>query len=227
MELPPKEQLIRKEKPLDSLDGASAPAMPPIPLERFQVLEKVIRDTPITHDPYLELAQIYVSHQRFADARRVLDEAYKRFDDVEEVVFLREETQLLRSRQLAAEIQAEHEAEPTRLSQEKVDRALLEFNVLRESVSKARLARHPEQLELCIPLAAALQYLGKSQEAIATLERANTRADLRATASLQLGILYNELGKVPEALAALRRAALFRVPPPAADTKRRALKLAA
>ncbi len=227
--LPAKDQIV-KQSSLTDPDGGSAsesPPAPPVKLERFQTLEHTIRDSPITHDPYVELAKIYMGQNRHADARRVLDQAMQRFSDVEEVVYLREEAMVLRSRQLVAEVTAEHNAEPTRLSQEKVDRTLLEFNVLRENVCRDRLARHPEQRELYIPLAAALDYLGKRSEAIDALATAMENPNLRASAGWQLGQLHEQAGEVPEALSAYRRAAMFRIPPPPAEIRVKALNAAA
>ncbi|GAB5404917.1 MAG: hypothetical protein Aurels2KO_31480 [Aureliella sp.] len=227
--LPAKDQLVKQSSltDLDAESGSDTPPEPPVKLERFQTLEHAIRDTPITHDPYVELSKIYIGQKRHADARRVLDKAMERFSDVEEVVYLREEAMVLRSRQLVAEVTAEHKEEPTRLSQEKLDRTLLEFNVLRENVCRDRLARHPDQDELYIPLAAALDHLGKRSEAIVALAKAMENPNLRAGAGWQLGQLHEQAGEVPEALAAYRRAALFRIPRPPADIRRKALAAAA
>jgi tetratricopeptide (TPR) repeat protein len=229
--------LLRKDllvknygKPVESDDFGAEPESnepaPAVKLERFQTLERVIRDTPITADPYLELAKIYMSQDRAADARRVLDLAYQRFSDIEEVCFHREEAQLRRSFQLLQEATAEHKAEPTRLTEEALDRSRLEFNVLKEQVCKARLSRNPSQHDLYIKLADAQDQLGKTDEAIAALEKAATVPEFRAPAALQLGHLLRRSGKVPDALSAYRRAAIFRVPPPAPEIKLQALKAA-
>lgn len=227
--LPAKEQLVKRSTldPSDLSSEDAKPREPAVKLERFQALEHAIRDTPITHDPYVELATIYMGQERHADARRVLDQAFTRFSDVEEVVYLREEAQLLRSRQLVSEATSEHEAEPTRLTQESLDRALLEFNVLRESVCRDRLKRAPDQHELYIPLAAALDHLGKRAEAITALQSAMSSPSLRASAAWQLGRLQEQAGNIPEALSAYRTAALFRIPPPTPELKSKSLAAAA
>lgn len=227
--LPAKDQLVKRSglDPSDPASLESKPAEPAVKLERFQALEHTIRDTPITHDPYVELATIYIGQSRHADARRVLDQAFTRFSDVEDVVYLREEAQLLRSRQLVSEATAEHETEPTRLTQESLDRTLLEFNVLRESVCRDRLTRAPDQHELYIPLAAALDHLGKRSEAIAALQSAMESPSLRASAAWQLGRLQELAGNVPEALSAYRKAALFRIPPPTPELRLKSLNAAA
>lgn len=223
-----KDLLIRPGQPesadADSQEKAAAPS---VKLERFQHLEHVIRDNPINADPYLELGKIYMQQSRWADARRVFDQAHARFPEVEEVTYSREEAQLSRSMQLLGEVKAEHEKYPTHLTQEKVDRSLLELNVLRETVCRARLARDPNQFELYIPLAGALEFLGKQAEAIAAFEKASSKPELRAAAALQLGFAQQRAGRIPEALSAFRRAAMFRVPPPPADIKLKALTAAA
>ncbi len=209
------------------LEGEPTSAKPAVTLERFQTLEHVIRDNPLTAEPYLELARIYLQRNRWTDAKRVLDSACQRFPDHEEANFLFEEAQLARSLQLHWESQAAHRDEPTRLTEEGIDRSRLELNVLREKVCRARLLRHPQQLELHLPLATALTNLDRPDEAIASLQLAGAQPKLRCSAAWQLGQLFESLHRVPEALSAYRRAALFRVPPANPDIKRRALSAAA
>jgi tetratricopeptide (TPR) repeat protein len=200
---------------------------PQITLERFQTLERVIRDNPLQVDPYLELARIYLHENRWVDARRVLDMALARFPNDEEANFLREEAQLARALQLHSMAEAEQAAEPTSLTAENVERSRVQLNVLRQQVCLSRLARHPDQLELYLPLSLALENLGQRDEAIRALEKAVTQPALRAEAALQLGVILTRARRIPEALAAFRRAALFRVPPPPPEIKYQALSAAA
>jgi tetratricopeptide (TPR) repeat protein len=228
--LTPDDLLIRRS-PVELerwLEGERPSHSPPtVALERFQTLEHVIRDNPLTVEPYLELARIYLQRNRWVDARRVLELATQRFPGHEEASFLYEEAQLARSLQLHWEAQATHRDEPTRLTEDRLDRSRIELNVLREKVCRARLQRHPQQLELYLPLATALVNLERPAEAIACLQLALGQPKLRSAAAWQLGQLYESQQRIPEALSAYRRAALFRVPPPAADIKRRALAAAA
>ncbi|RMF43552.1 MAG: hypothetical protein D6753_04815 [Planctomycetota bacterium] len=198
-----------------------------VPLERFQVLERQVREIPLTEDPYLELARIYLHRGRWQDAKRILDLAIERFPDSEDVNYLREEAQLNRALQLVEEAQQELRAEPTRLTREKLQRCEIELNVLREKVCRQRLQRHPDQVALQIPLAAALEYQGRIEEAIDCLRQASDDPPLRAQAALQLGRLLERVERIPEALSAYRRAALFRRPPPQAEIRRAALEAAA
>ena len=229
--LTPDDLLIRHQ-PVDEnswLDGNAGTQEPKrqIPLERFQTLEHILRDSPINVDPYLELSRIYLKSSRWTDAKRVLDSAVERFPENEQANFLREEAQIARSLQLVSEAKTAHDAEPTRLTQESLDRCYLELNVLREKVCRSRLARHPEQIELNMPLATALENLGDKDGAIACLQAAVEQPKLRAQAALQLGQLYERAQRIPEALSAYRRSAMFRVPPPTPEIKLKALTLAA
>ncbi len=201
------------------LEEEPAPKQTNVTLERFQTLEHLIRENPLTADPYLELARIYLQRNRWTDAKRVLENASQRFPEHEQVNFLHEEAQLARSLQLLWEAQAAHRQEPTRLTEESVDRSRLELNVLREKICRARLSRHPQQLELHLPLATALSNLDRPDQAIASLQLAGAQPKLRSAAAWQLGQLLESLHRVPEALSAYRRAALFRVPPPSPDIK--------
>lgn len=232
------DDLLLRQSPVDEaawLDGpetSSNPNLGPgrkvsVSLERFQELERIIRDSPINVDPYLELSRIYFQNSRWNDAKRILDQAVDRFPEIEDAIYLREEAQLRRSLQLLDEARAAHQAEPTQLTQESLERSHIEFNVLREKVCKSRLARHPQQIELNLPLANSLENLGKSAEAIGCLEKAAVEPALRARAALQLGQLMERARRIPEALSAYRRAALFRVPPPSREIQVKALTAAA
>ncbi|MFK7735247.1 MAG: hypothetical protein AB8B50_04415 [Pirellulaceae bacterium] len=198
-----------------------------VPLERFQTLEKVVRDSPITVEPYIELATIYFDQHRWSDVRRVLDLGLAKFPEDEQANYLHEEAQLLRSLEIYNQAKAAHEAEPTRLTLEPLERSKLEVNVLREKVCRARLARHPEQLELNLTLATALENLGQIDEATLCLEAAVTSKDIRSEAALRLGRLYEKSNRITDALSAYRRAAFFRLPAPSEETKVAALMAAA
>lgn len=206
---------------------AEAPATRTVPLERFQMLERAIRENPLTVQPYLELAGYYFSSQRWVDARRVLELACQRFPDVEQAQFLLEEAQLARSLQWNDQVERAHRSEPTQLTQAAVEQSQLELNVLRERVCRARLQRHPEQSQLYLPLATALHGLGQTPAAIDALRRAMQEPKLRSAAAYQLGQVLEQVGRIPEALSAYRRAALFRVPSPPHELKFAALSAAA
>ena len=231
--LTPRDLLIRHQ-PVDVEEWFDGPegsekdsAAPVVPLERFQALEHIIRDSPINVDPYIELARIYLQNKRWADAKRVLDLAVQRFPEDEDANFLREEAQLARSLELLRDAQTAHQEEPTKLTKEALDRCHLELNVLREKICRSRLTRHPEQLELNMPLAVALENLGQRDEAIQCLQLAIADAKLRSRAAYQLGQTFERAKRIPEALSAYRRAALFRIPAPAMDLKVAALAAAA
>ena len=229
--LKPDDLLLRKtpvelERWSETRD-AQGRAFRPIRLERFQELEQTLRNNPVMADPYIELARIYLLQERWADAKRVLDRAAELFSSDESVLYLREEAQLARSLQLLSFAEAEARRNPNDISDKELVRARLDLNAMRERVCRARLARHPEQLELTIPLAEALEGLDRSEEAIDYLQKASHDPDLRASASLKLGEILEKTGRVTEALSAYRRAALFRIPPPSDAIKLSALSRAA
>ena len=199
----------------------------PIQLERFQELEQTLRNNPVSSAPYVELARIYLHQERWVDAKRVLDRAAELFSSDESVLYLREEAQLARSLQLLSRAESEYRAEPTVLTEKELMRSKLELSAMRERVCRARLERHPDRLELTIPLAEALEGLDRGGEAIDYLQKASADPDLRAAASLKLGQVLERAGRVTDALSAYRRAALFRMPPPSDAIKIAALSQAA
>ncbi|GIW97586.1 MAG: hypothetical protein KatS3mg111_0919 [Pirellulaceae bacterium] len=229
--LTPDDLLIRNRPVEDQewMDEAPPHSSPTaeVQLERFQVLERVIRDQPLTEAPYLELARIYLTQRRWQDAKRVLDQAVKRFPDQEDVLLLHEAAQLNRSLQLLEQAEHDYQRMPTEGTRKQLARCQLELNVLREQICRARLQRHPESFELYLPLADALAHLGKRDEAIACLGRAAQVPTLRCRANLRLGQFWEQAGQPPQALAAYRRAALTREPPPEAAVRREALTAAA
>ncbi len=198
-----------------------------IRLERFQELEQIIRNNPVQPDPYVELARIYLHQEKWIDAKRILDRAAEQFSSEEEVLFLREEAQLARSLNILAAAESEYRRVPNDISEKELQRARLDLNSMREKVCRARLVRHPEHLELTIPLAEALEGLDRSEEAIDYLRSAGQDPDLRAQANLKLGEIFERLGRVTDALSAYRRSALFRVPPPPPALRLTALTKAA
>ncbi len=140
----------------------------PVRLERFQELEQTLRNNPVQSEPYMELARIYLHKERWVDAKRVLDRAADLFTEEEEVLFLREEAQLARSLQLLSAAEAEYQRVRDPVTEKELARAKLDLNAMRERVCRSRLARHPDQLELTIPLAEALSGLDRSEEALIT-----------------------------------------------------------
>lgn len=206
-------------------DGS--PAMRAIRLERFQELEQIIRNNPVQPEPYVELARIYLHQEKWIDAKRILDRAADQFSSNEDVLYLREESQLARSLHLLACAEAEYRRVPNDVSEKELERAKLDLNAMREKVCRARLVRHPEHLELTIPLADALEGLDRSEEAIDYLRRAAQDPELRSQANLKLGEIFERMRRVTDALSAYRRAALFRVPPPPANMRLLALTKAA
>lgn len=228
--LNPHDLLIRRPTPRVDLSLSEDSGKPPlrmVPLERFQTLEQTIRENPLTVEPYVELAGYYFDSQRWVDARRVLEIACQRFPEREQLQFLLEEAQLARSLQLNSQTEQAHQAEPTQLTQAALEQSQLELNVLRERVCRARLQRHPEQSQLYLPLATALHGLGQTPAAVDALRGAMQEPKLRSAAAYQLGQVLEESGRIPEALSAYRRAAMFRVPAPPRELKLAALLAAA
>jgi tetratricopeptide (TPR) repeat protein len=96
----------------------------------------------------------------------------------------------------------------------------------RVKVCSDRYGRHPEQKEILIPWAVALRLLGRQDQAVEYLQKASEDPLLRARASLQLGMCLESLERPLEALAAFRKAALYRSPEPDPLIRTRALELA-
>ena len=208
-----------------SADGSAARKA--IRLERFQELEQIIRNNPVQSEPYVELARIYLHQERWVDAKRILDRAAEQFSSDEDVLYLREESLLARSLHLLACAESEYRRVPNEVSEKEMQRAKLDLNSMREKVCRARLVRHPEHLELTIPLADALEGLDRSEEAIDYLRRAAQDAELRGQANLKLGEIFERMGRVVDALSAYRRSALFRAPAPPPAVRLAALTKAA
>ncbi len=231
--LKPDDLLLRKS-PVDhdrwteaQPSGEGAPARPAIRLERFQELEQIIRNNPVQAEPYVELARIYLHQEKWMDAKRILDRAAEQFSSNEDVLYLREESQIARSLHLVACAEAELRRVPSEVSEKELQRTRLDLNAVREKVCRARLVRHPEHLELTIPLAEALEGLDRSEEAIDYLRSAAQDPELRAQAYLKLGEIFQRLGRITDALSAYRRAALLRVPSPPPAIRLTALTKAA
>lgn len=214
-------------KSLDARDQADSQSSPRISLERFQELEQCIRNEPVDSEPYEELAKIYLSQDRWKDARRVLDAGIKHNPTSESLLVMREETSLQLSRQQLEAAKQLVAAKKSPENEQNLQRAELDLANLRLVVCEARMARHPEQLELVINCAIALRQLGRIPEAAAKLKTIQDVPEMRARACLQLGMCYQQLGRVTDALGAYRKAALYRAPSAPPEIKSRCLELAA
>jgi tetratricopeptide (TPR) repeat protein len=197
-----------------------------ISLARHQELEQCLRNSPADPAPYLELAEIYSSQQRWKDVRRILDQGVNHNPDNESMRFMREEILMQCSREQLDLAKKELRSRRTEENELEVERCETDLANTRVAVCEARYKRHPDQSDLLIPWAIALRQLRRMDEAIEQLRKAQQVPELRSRASLQLGMCYQQTGGVLDALAAYRCAALFRAPTPPDDLKQRALELA-
>jgi tetratricopeptide (TPR) repeat protein len=211
----------------DTLGPAPSKPAPKISLVRYQELEQQIRNAPADAEPYRELAEIYSQQGRWKDVRRVLEMGVRHNPEDEPLLVLLEDSQLQSARQTLSAAREGCRVHPSAENADHLQRCEIDLANLRLAIGQARLARHPEQLELLIPCAIALRQLGRMDEAVSGLRTAQREPSLRARASLQLGMCLQQMGQVVESLAAYRQAALYRAPEPPAELKARALELAA
>ncbi len=224
-------KLLARFVDVDSL--FSRPAITPvstkkisIPLERFQHLEQEIRNAPANSQPYVELGQIYINQERWADAKRVLETGVQLCPECDSLVLMREELILHQANQLLHQAKTTQAQDPSEENQYGLDQAEVNYANERIRVCRDRFGRHPEQKELLITWAIGLRQLARFDEAIELLVKAAEDPELRSRASLQLGMCYQTLGRSLDALAAFRKASLFRSPPPEPKIRQRALELA-
>lgn len=210
----------------ESNEGAAKPA-PVIQLERFQQLEQEIRHSSAVAEPYVELAQIYLQRERWADARRTLDAGILNCPEHEPLVLLHEDLVLNQAAQFVEAAKTEHAQKHS--SQTRFDLEQAEVNLvnLRIKICKDRIQRHPDQKEILITLGIALRQAQRPDEAIEILQKAALELPLRSRANLQLGMCYQTLDRPLDALSAFRNAALFRSPEPDPKVAGTALELAA
>lgn len=204
--------------------AASKPAA--IPLQRFQELEQAIRYAPANPAPYVELGRTYLEQERWQDAKRVLEAGVKYCSEHEPILILHEDLLVHLSAGALEEARKRQAQRPSEENRYAVEQADTDLANRRVSVCSDRFARHPDQKELLVPWAVALRQLNRQEEAVAMLQEAAQEPELRARASLQLGMCLQSLDRPLEALAAFRKAALYRSPPPDSMIKTRALELA-
>lgn len=204
--------------------AASKPAA--IPLQRFQELEQAIRYAPANPAPYVELGRTYLEQERWQDAKRVLEAGVKYCSEHEPILILHEDLLVHLSAGALEEARKKQAQRPSEENRYAVEQAETDLANRRVSVCADRFARHPDQKELLVPWAVALRQLNRQEEAVAMLQEAAQEPELRARASLQLGMCLQSLDRPLEALAAFRKAALYRSPPPDSMIKTRALELA-
>jgi tetratricopeptide (TPR) repeat protein len=197
-----------------------------IPLNRCQELEQSIKHAPANVDAYLELGRIYLDQQRWGDAKRVLDAGVQYCNECEPLLLMREDLTLLMASHMVDEAKLRSAQRPTAENRYDLEQAEINMANERIRVCSHRFGRRPTEKEILIPWAIALRQLGRHDEAVDLLQRAAEEPALRARASLQLGMCLQFLARPLEALAALRKASLFRSPPPDPAIRMRALELA-
>ena len=199
---------------------------PAIALQRFQELEQSIRHAPANSGPYVELGQIYLEQQRYSDAKRVLDAGFQHCPECEALVLMREDLILHLASQYVDEARRQHAQQPSDNSKYDLEQAEINLANERIRVCSDRYRRRPEQKDILITWAVALRQLGRHDEAVDMLTEASREPALRARANLQLGMCFQTLDRPLEALAAFRKAALYRSPAPDLNVRNRALELA-
>lgn len=197
-----------------------------IPLHRFQELEQAIRHAPANPAPYVELGRTYIEQERWPDAKRVLEAGVNHCSENESILMLHEDLLVHLASMALEEARRRQAQRPNDENRYGVEQAEIDLANRRVSVCADRFARHPEQKELLIPWAVALRQLNRHDEAVAMLQEASQVPELRARASLQLGMCLQSLERPLEALSAFRKAAMYRSPPPDMMIRTRALELA-
>ena len=216
------DSLLVRHAPIDQ--GTSKPKA--IPLRRSQELEQAIRNAPANAEPYVELGQIYVDQERWVDARRVLEAGIQFCPEHEPLLILHEDLTIHLSSKALEEARRLNAQRPSEENRYGLEQAETDLANRRVKVCSDRYARHPEQKEILIAWAVALRQLGRQEEAVGYLQEAAKDPSIRARASLQLGMCLQSLERPLEALAAFRKAALYRSPPPEPMVRTRALELA-
>lgn len=197
-----------------------------IPLQRFQELEQAIRHAPANPAPYVELGRTYIEQERWPDAKRVLEAGVSHCSENESILMLHEDLLVHLASMALEEARRRQAQRPNEENRYGVEQAEIDLANRRVSVCTDRFARHPEQKDLLIPWAVALRQLNRHEEAVAMLQEAAQVPELRARASLQLGMCLQGLERPLDALAAFRKAAIYRSPPPDPMIRTRALELA-
>lgn len=214
---------LRLKGPAEPIPSSKPTA---IPLKRFQELEQAIKHAPANTESYLELGRIYLDQERWNDAKRVLDAGVQYCSESEPLLLLREDLTLLLASRMIDEAKAKCSQKPTAENRYELEQAEINMANERIRICTQRFGRRPDEKELLVPWAIALRQLGRNEEAVDLLVQAAEVPALRARASLQLGMCFQVLNRPLEALAAFRKASLFRSPPPDPAIRLRALEMA-
>ncbi len=196
-------------------------------IERRQFLEHHLKGSPTDLDSYMELAQLYRSENRPADARRVLQQAVQVFPDNASVLWELEEAILARSLQQYREVlEVSKKLESPEMDRE-LNRSASDWVCRRIEVCEARLDRNPELHDLRLSLGEALLDAGRHQDAIDAVTILLQQDHFSASASYLRGKCQLELGRNHDAMRSLRSVALRRAVTATPSLKIAALKLLA
>ncbi len=194
-------------------------------LQRRQYLEHHLKASPTDKDAYLELAKIYRTENRPADARRVLEQGYNVFPEDAELLWEFEEATLARSLQQFREVSELATKLQTAETDRAVERSKLDWAARRIEICTARLSRDSTLTHLAVVIAEAHYELEAYDDALTAIEPALETDEHSCKAQLLRGRCLLQLSRDAEAMAALRSAALRRAVPSPAPVKIAALRL--
>lgn len=174
------------------------------PIQRF---EKAISDDPTIVENYLELIDLYVAEQRYADAERVLQRAQAASGGDPDVLARGEDLSIERTRHQLAIAEKRAAAEPGADARQLVEQVRGNLARLELQVFDARSQRFPQDLTLKHRVGECLKKLGNYREAALRFQESRQAPELYVAATLELGECLQHLKQYVKALHCYQRAA--------------------
>ncbi len=158
-------------------------------------LRQAVDDNPDQVEPYISLAEFYVSHGQLLDSERLYRKALKIGGENLELLETLEEVYLKRMRNRAIEAGVRLKKHPSDEAEEYADLTVKEANQVEVEVFEARSARNPSDLRLKYEYGLRLKRIGQFREAIEPFQAARDDSKRTVEVNLLLGECFQQIGQ--------------------------------
>jgi len=156
-------------------------------------LEKEIARHPDDIPKYIELAELYISHEQYDQAEEVYARAFEASDGDDDVRERWEDAQMRRLRQRVARADREVQRTGSEEAKGRFEELKQELNAKELEVHKNRVKRYPNNLGFRYDLGLRYQMNGRYNEAIAEYQQARNDPRRRGVCMLALGQCFQQI----------------------------------
>ncbi len=205
---------VRRETAVKAID---------VKLTPVQQLERAVRESPANPHLYLQLANLYMDHQREFDAEQLLAKGLKNTDNDMQVRALWEDVTMLRLQKKLALAEQRAEVEGTPEANTALEEVRRERDRLESDIFLSRCEREPHNASLRYELGMRLKRAGNLREAMQRFDEALHDPAHKPAAAYEMGECQQQFKQYPMALKYFRMASESATRPEQLTCKKTAL----